>query len=292
MEPALDLPPEWIAALARAGAARTILVLGPTDAGKSSFIRALAERRPGLCLLDLDPGQKMVGPPGTASLGSLLPAPKLERFVFLGSTAIGSFRQLLAAAARLLPAARGRPLVVNTSGYVAGPGARLQLLTLETLRPDLVVAIALAGPLAGAVEKVAGPRLVRLARAAAARRKSEGRRRAIRRQGLADALAGAEDWSVPPGAILFEPAPPLPFPADRLPVCALADEAGEDMELGVLCADSAEEVLLWSRRPARPVARLRLGRMWASRRDGEILLLDALAPSWDEGRTTPDGTDG
>src|SRR4051812_44571804 len=125
MEP-VDLSPEWQKALDRAAGAGLLLVLGPMDVGKSSFLRALARRRPGLALLDLDPGQKMIGPPGSASLGSLEPEPRLERFVFLGSTAVRGFGALLAAARSLAASAEGRPIAVNTSGFVKGPGALLQ----------------------------------------------------------------------------------------------------------------------------------------------------------------------
>ena len=280
MEPPLDLPRDWLDAVDRAAAARRILVVGPTDVGKSSFIRALAGHRPEIALLDLDPGQKMIGPPGTASLGSLARDPRLERFVFLGSTAVGGFRQLLAAASSLAIFANGRPLVVNTSGYVAGPGARLQLLTFDTLKPDLVVAVGLTGPLSDAFHSLAGSGLVRLQPSPAARRKSEGRRRAIRQQGFDEAMAGATEWSIDRRSLQFEPGEPMAISEDRRPVCALADAEGREMEIGLVCDAGDDQVRLLSRQPARPVRRLRLGKMWAGQRGGEWQLLDALAPAW------------
>jgi polynucleotide 5'-kinase involved in rRNA processing len=65
----LELPPEWEEALARAAAATRVAVLGPPDSRKPAFVAALAERRPECRIIDLDPGQKMIGRPGTASLG-------------------------------------------------------------------------------------------------------------------------------------------------------------------------------------------------------------------------------
>ena len=281
MEPPLDLPPAWRDAVDRAAGARRILVVGPTDVGKSSFIRALAADRPEIALLDLDPGQKMIGPPGTASLGSLVRDPPMERFIFLGSTAVGSFRQLVAAASRLVTFAEGRPLAVNTPGYVAGPGARLQLLTFEALQPDLVVAVGLSGPLCDAFHSLAGSSLVRLQPSPAARRKSEGRRRAIRQQGFDDAMAGATEWSIGRRSLQFEPGEPVALSEGRRPVCALADAEGAEMEIGLVCDAGHDRIRLLSRLPARPVRRLRLGKMWAQQRSGEWQLLDALAPAWE-----------
>ena len=72
----VTLPPSWAAAIARIeeGLVRRVLVLGETDVGKSTFIRAavsaVSQVGAPLPLIDLDPGQKMIGSPGTAALGS------------------------------------------------------------------------------------------------------------------------------------------------------------------------------------------------------------------------------
>jgi polynucleotide 5'-hydroxyl-kinase GRC3/NOL9 len=64
-----DVPPDWAAAMERiaAGDVRRVLVLGPGDAGKSTFCRVLLRHAVrngrGVALLDADPGQKLVGPP-------------------------------------------------------------------------------------------------------------------------------------------------------------------------------------------------------------------------------------
>lgn len=271
--PACDLTPEWEGALARAAAARRVAVLGPTDAGKSTFLHALAERRPGLALIDLDPGQKMIGPPGTASLGQIEPDRTLARFIFLGSTAVGSFRALAEAAADLAASAPER-FAVNTSGYVAGPGARMQAMTLGVLKPELVVAIG-AGP---ALEPVLAPyEALRLERSPFATHKPPARRRTVRQAAFADALAGAKAFALPD--VRFEPAAPKVFEGSERPVCTLADAGGEDMALAVLL--SPDTVL--ARVPGRPVRTVRLGKMWAAPGEEGSRLLERLAPAWDEG---------
>jgi polynucleotide 5'-hydroxyl-kinase GRC3/NOL9 len=258
----LDLPPDWEAALARAEAASRVVVLGPTDAGKSSFIRALLARRPGWPLVDLDPGQKMVGWPGTTSLGRLGAEPGLDRFVWLGSTAVGGFNRLVAAGAAL--AGEG-PFVANTSGYVRGPGARLQAMTVAALRPDLVVAIAPPPEIAGLAD-------LAIERSSRARRKSPAARRAVRQAAFERALAGAVELALPGR---FDPSPPAPFESTARPVCCLADAAGEDMVLGLLLGERLLAVP-----PPRPPAKVRLGSMWGERADDGWTLLEGLKPAW------------
>ena len=272
--PPYDLPPTWEEALSRAAGARRVAVLGPTDVGKSTFLHALAARRPGLALIDLDPGQKMVGPPGTASLGRIAPEPALERFIFLGSTAVGSFRALAEAGADL---ARSAPegFAVNTSGYVAGPGARMQAMTLGALAPDLLVSVG-AG---AALDPVLAPyAAVRLDRSPYASRKSPARRRAVRQAAFQEALAGAEALALP-GDVRFAPAPPGVFEGLDRPVCALTDEEGKDMAIAVLLSPGAAI----ARPPPRAVRTVRLGKMWAAPGEDGWSLLERLAPAWGEG---------
>jgi hypothetical protein len=256
------------------------VVLGPTDAGKSRFIDSMAARRPDARLVDLDPGQKMIGTPGTAALGRP-GAPAPEYFVFLGSTAVVSFRTLAAAAARLAAAAGSSPFIVNTPGYVAGFGARLQAMILAAVEPDLAVAIGAGPPLETVLARLPTLETIAIEPSPFARRKTKARRRAVRQAGFAAALADAEPWSLPPG-VGFEPASPRPPAGTARPVCALADEEGEAMALAILLAADTHRIALFSRRPVRPPARIQLGKMWAEPGDSGWTLLEPLAPSWDE----------
>jgi polynucleotide 5'-hydroxyl-kinase GRC3/NOL9 len=227
--------------------------------------------------VDLDPGQKMTGPPGTASLGRFEgDAVILERFIFLGSTAVGSFRALAAAASSLAQTARGR-FVANTSGYVAGPGAAMQGMTLAALAPDLIVAIGEAPALEPVLAR--WPGALRLPRSPHAHRKTEGFRRSVRQQAFAAAFEGASLQHL--AAFAFEPNPPAPFATDARPVCALADDAGEDMKIAILLACGAAGATFLARTPARPAHRARLGKMWAQPHGAGWKLLDRLSPAWE-----------
>jgi hypothetical protein len=211
----------------------------------------------------------MIGPPGAASLGRLEPERRLDRFVFLGSTSLGSFRALAAAAAALAQRAR-RGFVANTSGYVAGPGVWLQAMTLESLRPERVVAIAAPAPSEALLAKWPA---VRLGRSPSARPKTPAVRRAIRQAAFAQALAGAverpSEW---------HPAPPRRVAGAERPVCAVVDSRGEDRALGILT--SPGRLLTRFRGLA---AGIRLGRLWAVPGAAGWTLVERLVPAGEPG---------
>ena len=265
------LDESWLEAIATARGRQRVVVLGATDMGKSSFIRAVLAGRGQL--IDLDPGQKMIGPPGTASLGRLSLA-RVDRFIFLGSTSASSIGAIARAAAELAQAAaRNGSFIVNTSGFVKGLGARLQALTLAALKPDLIIEIAeLDGPPIVAPGETP---LIRIARSPAAQRKSAGARARVRQDAFLEALRGAE-LKVIPSDIAVEPGPPLPFIGPARPVCALADEVGTEIAYGIL--QSAEEVLTSA--DIMGARRLRLGRMWATPKEGVWHLLDKFEPAF------------
>ncbi|HEX8669851.1 MAG TPA: Clp1/GlmU family protein [Allosphingosinicella sp.] len=272
----LHLPQHWEEALGHAARARRVAVIGPADVGKSSFIRALAEHLPGLRVIDLDAGQKMIGAPGTVSLGRILPEPQLESFVFLGSSGIGSFRILAGAAATLASRAGAAPFALNTSGYVEGPGARLQAMALAAIVPDLVVAIAVPPALEPVLAPIAD--VIRLGRSPFATRKTAGFKRRVRQQAFEAALAGATELVIDDP--LFQPGPPLPSSAGVRPVCALAGPDGRDLELGILLAAAEAQATVLARRPAADARLIRLGKMRAEPRDGGWRLRERLSPAF------------
>jgi polynucleotide 5'-hydroxyl-kinase GRC3/NOL9 len=274
----LHLPPDWADALARLreGGARRIVVLGPPDAGKSSFMLALAGAWAApepLALVDLDPGQKLVGPPGTVSLGHAdeQGAIACTRFRYIGTTSALPIRAIADAAAEL---GRKTPLAANTSGFVTGPGARLQAVSIAALACDTVVAIGLPEP---PLPKGWSGRLISLARSPMVVRKSDGLRR--RNAALLPYLGNAL-LELPLEALRVDPSPPAPFADARRPLCALADADGEDMALAVIDTVYAGRLQLRCTPPPRPVARIRLGHMWVKPMEGRWSLADRLQPAW------------
>jgi hypothetical protein len=273
---AIEVPDVWQGAIARilSGDWRHVVVIGPTDVGKSSFIRALAERR-AFALLDLDPGQKMFGPPGTVSRGHWTEhgGPVCDRFAFVGSTSALAIARIVRGALRLRT---DGPLIANTSGFVLGPGARLQAATIAALDADLVVAIGLDAP---PVPKGWSKPLIALPRSPLAQRKSQRLRRRIRQAAL-DRHLGSDTIDLPRASVAFEPGPPVSFLASARPLCALADAAGEDMSVGVLLSAEADKVLVRGSLPPRTVSCIRLGSLWAEPAAEGWRLLDGVKQAW------------
>jgi polynucleotide 5'-kinase involved in rRNA processing len=280
------LPPDWRAALDAAAAARRVLVIGAADMGKSHFVRlALAAGGGAAALVDLDPGQKMVGAPGTLGIAGVRGGERgegravLERFVFTGSTSPVYLRDFLPAARRLVRGRRRR-VIVNTPGLVAGLGVRLQRMTIAAVRPDLIVAIAEQDELAPILVGLGGIALAPVRRSAAARRKSPAERRRARQEAFGAALAGPERRTLPAGAA-FSPAPPAPFTGAARPVCALAGADGRHRCIGVVEAVGPEGVtVLAPPHGAAAAAGIVLGRMWAEPAEEGWHLLERLEPSW------------
>ncbi len=275
-----DLPPAWSKAIIDACAGRRIVVLGATDMGKSTFIRAFLDATgQAAMLIDLDPGQKMIGPPGTVALGRVEPA-RVERFIFIGSTSSNSISKIARAAADLARIAdRSGPFIANSSGFVTGLGARLQAATIAALKPDLIVQIGTVSDAPSlAPAQFADVPVLRLERSPAARRKSPAARARLRQQALEEALRDARMLTFP--GLDFHPGFPAPLLGVARPICALANEAGIDRSYGIL--EAVEEGLLRIRAvaPEGPVERIRLGMMWAEPKAGGWRLLEKLSPSW------------
>ncbi len=269
--PRPDVPPDWAAAVDRiiaADGARRVLVLGPGDAGKSTFCRVLLRRAArdggrGVALLDADPGQKLVGPPACVTLGrGEAPAPVALAFVGALDPLRG-WRRSVAGAGRLAAEAETDLLVVNTSGLLAGAGRRLKAAGIAAVRPDLLVALGDGPDLEAVLADHGATPAVRLARSPSARRKGGGERRALRREAFRGYFAAAPVWTLDLRGLRLEGGPGGEASPGPRRLLALADAAGRDVALGIaLGGDGAPGgggLALRAPRPGVPVAALRWG---------------------------------
>ncbi len=273
-------PADWQAALARitGGAIHRVLVLGAPDAGKSTFCSMVLAHAAGLsrraALLDADPGQKSVGPPGCVTLGGIGESgePVLAGLAYLGTVEpLGGWARLIAGCTFLAGKARGELLVVNTCGLLRGPGRRLKRAMISALRPDLLVAISGGPDLEAVLADHPMVPAVTLVRSPLACRKSEGERRALRRAAFRRYFEAAPVWALPAAGTSLQSDTGEPHPSPGRLV-ALMDEAGTDLALGlVIRLDLPGSLVLRAPLPNRPVAGLRWGSLgldevWAEHR--------------------------
>jgi polynucleotide 5'-hydroxyl-kinase GRC3/NOL9 len=150
--------PEWQEAIANiAEAGGTVVLIGSTDSGKTTFCTLLAnaalEAGKRVAVVDADIGQSEIGPPGCVGMG--LPQESIRSLsdiaptalAFVGSTTPRGCLLEHAVATRLMTdAARVHDphlVIIDTTGYVIGPGgSRLKHAKLSLLTPDHVVALA------------------------------------------------------------------------------------------------------------------------------------------------------
>jgi polynucleotide 5'-kinase involved in rRNA processing len=135
----------------------TLMIVGSSDVGKSTFSRYLFKRLctiyPRVAYLDGDPGQAILGPPSTMTLAmtdnrdDTFP-PRGRRWrTFVGSVSpVGNMLAVLTCAARLLEAARkagAQVVIYDTTGLVepARGGIHLKLAKIDLLRPKVLFAL-------------------------------------------------------------------------------------------------------------------------------------------------------
>ena len=291
------------AAVAAVLDAQVTVVVGASDAGKTTLIAALASdlvsRRLYVGVVDGDVGQSEIGPPTTVGLGRI--AARVTRlsdaeplaFQFVGvSSPARDVRGVVEAARRMIDRARAERfehVLVDTSGLVLGwPGHQLKREKIEAVDPDLLLFLERQDECAPIAERYAGasrPRVLRLP----ARGRPGSRSQIVRRQHRIEAfdayLRDARSVDVARSAV------DLPRGLQWADVvgglCALDDNEGDSIALGVVEEIARDVVRVLVPLPRSPrVGRVRVGR---ERLDGTPL---APAPARRGSTPAGDGRDG
>ncbi len=149
----IQVPESWQAALEEISSScpRRVLILGAVDVGKSTLcfylLQGLLKHGWQVALVDADVGQKDVGPPATVGLRhfreDIPPRPlEAEKLYFVGSTSpVGHLLPLVVGTRLLCDQSKGRITLINTTGLIHGPGVALKNYQIESLRPDLILAL-------------------------------------------------------------------------------------------------------------------------------------------------------
>lgn len=272
---------EHEALVARAVAQKsTIALIGGLDSGKTTMarmlLRAAVEAGRPSAYLDVDVGQKAVGPPTTVGLklvrspADLAPAAlaRADALYFVGSTSPqGHLLPVVTGTARVLARAREEGaefVVVDTSGLVSGVyGQVLKYHKLELVQPDLVVGLQRGeelDPILGIVRRFFSTEVVSLAVHPDVVSTSVEQRAANREEAMRQYFSQAlQRWRVKP--TVFMPALPALFDLgqlDRL-VVGLSDGKGAYLGIGYLEHVAEEGALRLISPVAEAPKALRLG---------------------------------
>lgn len=269
--------PGWAGALERAARARTTVILGDVDSGKTTLAAFLAgglrSRGLGVLVLDADLGQSAIGPPTTLGLGRVVrPVRRLaevpvDALWFVGATSpVGHLDEIAAGVSRL--AAHADPadrLIVDTCGLVTAPhGVALKRGKVGALRPDLVIALQRADECHAVLAAcaAAGEReILTLPVAGLARARSAGERARFRDDAFAAYFAGAAAIDLPLDARAAGADAVLVMipPVDGRVLVGLEDAAGNTLGLGLVERVTAggRSVSVSTPVPAARIARLR-----------------------------------
>jgi polynucleotide 5'-hydroxyl-kinase GRC3/NOL9 len=236
-----DVPADWAEAIQDilSGGVQRVVVLGPPDAGKSSFCRALLceaiRIEQAVVLIDADVGQKTVGPPAAVTLAHADRSRTLAGLAFVGTTdPVRGLSRIVAGTRRLLLEAGVSPVIVNTGGLLAGAGRRLKAAKLAAVRPELIVTLGADPNLDTILDRHPVFPVIRLASSPQARRKTSAHRRRAREEAFRRYFQNASVWHLDASGIQGADIP------ERLLV-GFADDSGRDLAMGILLGLQREQ---------------------------------------------------
>ncbi|HWQ17885.1 MAG TPA: Clp1/GlmU family protein [Sulfolobales archaeon] len=208
---------EWLeAAYKLAAKGSRVVVIGPTESGKTSFSVLLANiaieqgLRP--CIVDGDVGQEDIGPPGFVALSCPSKQfvwlrdlePQAMRFIGHNNPLMGSYR-LVASIADLVSKAsnQGDLIVINTDGWVSSPQAiEMKLDIARYVEASHIVALA-GGSFMGHLPRKGFAEIVVLRSPQGVRVRSREERRVLRSQAYKKAFEGSVQRSFSIGEVII-----------------------------------------------------------------------------------------
>jgi len=195
-------PAGWGAALESLQQAQTILLVGASDTGKTTFLawlantlRTLGQR---IAIVDADVGQSSLGPPTTIGLGLVVqPFQSLQELppaalYFVGSTSPqGHFLPVIIGTKRMVDRAQRLEVdqvIVDTCGFISEDGGQaLKRYQIEVVHPDVVVCLQRTSecePILLTFRYSQRPRILRLQASHDCRRRDREERRLYRERSL------------------------------------------------------------------------------------------------------------
>jgi polynucleotide 5'-hydroxyl-kinase GRC3/NOL9 len=186
---ALHIPADWRASAEQilTNNWRKVLVLGATDRGKSTYcdflVRHIGQSGHKIAFVDADVGQKDVGPPATISLAysdgqAGLATAELAGMYFVGSTSPARhFLPMVVGTRKMLDTADAPFVTIDTTGLITGSGRVLKAYQIESIQPDVIIALEIGTELDVILNAHRHYPVVRLQSSREAQAKSPGARR-------------------------------------------------------------------------------------------------------------------
>jgi len=260
------IPPSWDSAVSALAEMQrgTVIVLGPTDVGKSTLcvylLNRLGHTEQGVRIIDADIGQTDVGPPTSIALASpTQPVASLteltpELALFIGHTTPSYVEAKLINGIRRLAAHEGAPLtVINTDGWVAErEAARYKISLISQVQPELVLGLACGDELQAILDTVQS-HVMRVSAAENVLSRSRADRKMLRTWGYRRFLSGGETMKIPFSNVRFSA--PKHFPAItavnrsalRNLIIGIIDAAGYLTNIGILLDVEPDGVRIYSK---------------------------------------------
>ncbi|NLF87578.1 hypothetical protein GX563_02005 [Candidatus Bathyarchaeota archaeon] len=200
----------------------TIMVLGASDAGKSSFLTYLLNRlllgknACSVAVLDGDLGQSDIGPSATIGY-SITSKPvtelsnlKLENGYFVGVTSpVNAGAKAVEGLTAMLTEINLRQpdyILINTDGFVIGEAAlRYKLTLIKELKPNMVIGIEGKGEVAEIMSYLGGAGVMTVESAGTASERSPEKRKALREQTYTRYLRHSKLHCIPVSQLVVEP---------------------------------------------------------------------------------------
>lgn len=233
--------------------ARTILLLGATDTGKTTFLTWLANTLLGqgrrIALVDADVGQSSLGPPTTIGLGVVdRPFQNLQgvtpaALYFVGSTSPrGHLLPVIVGTKRLVDHAQRMGVdrvIIDTCGFIGAEGGQaLKHYQIGLVNPDVVVCLQRACEcerILRAFRYCQRPHLLRLRASQACRRRGMEERRLHRQQVLRRYFAEPKVVTLPWDDLNLVEAP-------------VGGGVALDVERDMPCGRLSKPAILWAER--------------------------------------------
>lgn len=266
----IELTRDWELAVSRIiKEPGTTIVIGPPDAGKTSFIRCLTSEANDFSkqvrVIDADLGQKTIGPPATISSACFRNNPEGEvlpdSLYFIGDTT--PYNHIVEEVTGLSVLCGGAEpdidiLAIDTPGLVTGPiGVSLNYHLIMAANPHYVVFIRRAQemePLISAISYRNGPKLFILDIPRAARRIPIGERRKNRKESFGAYFRKSEFFEISLNSVAVYPSEARSIARRELKglLVGLQDENNRTKGMGIIMAQQRRPGLVTIAAPIVP----------------------------------------